>query len=97
MQIINMKLSEIHPYEKNPRFNDGAVEAVANSIKEVGFQQPIVVDKDFVVVVGHTRLKAVEQLGLTEVPMVIAENLRQGYKNIGAAGSVQVRDLLRAS
>ena len=97
MQIINMKLSEIHPYEKNPRFNDGAVEAVANSIKEFGFQQPIVVDKDFVVVVGHTRLKAAEQLGLTEVPMVIAENLRQGYKNIGAAGSVQVRDLLRAS
>ena len=97
MQIINMKLSEIHPYEKNPRFNDGAVEAVANSIKEFGFQQPIVVDKDLVVVVGHTRLKAAEQLGLTEVPMVIAENLRQGYKNIGAAGSVQVRDLLRSS
>ena len=75
MQIINMKLSEIHPYEKNPRFNDGAVEAVANSIKEFGFQQPIVVDKDHIVVVGHTRLKAAEQLGLTEVPVVIAENL----------------------
>ena len=69
MQIINMKFSEIHPYEKNPRFNDGAVEAVANSIKEFGFQQPIVVDKDLVVVVGHTRLKAAEQLGLTEVPV----------------------------
>ena len=75
MQIINMKLSEIHPYEKNPRFNDGAVEAVANSIKEFGFQQPIVVDKNFVVVVGHTRPKAAEQLGLSEVPVVIAENL----------------------
>ena len=75
MQIQMMKLSEIHPYEKNPRFNDGAVEAVANSIKEFGFQQPIVVDKDLVVVVGHTRLKAAEQLGLTEVPVVIAENL----------------------
>lgn len=75
MQIQMMKLSEIHPYEKNPRFNDGAVEAVANSIKEFGFQQPIVVDKDFVVVVGHTRLKAAEQLGLSEVPVVIAENL----------------------
>ena len=75
MQIQMMKLSEIHPYEKNPRFNDGAVEAVANSIKEFGFQQPIVVDKNFVVVVGHTRLKAAEQLGLSEVPVVIAENL----------------------
>ena len=73
MQIQMMKLSEIHPYEKNPRFNDSAVEAVANSIKEFGFQQPIVVDKDLVVVVGHTRLKAAEQLGLTEVPVVIAE------------------------
>ena len=69
MQIINMKFSEIHPYEKNPRFNDGAVEAVANSIKDV-------VDKDLVVVVGHTRLKAAEQLGLTEVPVVIAEKQR---------------------
>ena len=75
MQIINMKFSEIPPYEKNPRYNDDAVETVANSIKEFGFQQPIVVDKDFVVVVGHTRLKAAEQLGLTEVPVVIAENL----------------------
>ena len=75
MQIQMMKLSEIHPYEKNPRFNDSAVEAVANSIKEFGFQQPIVVDKDLVVVIGHTRLKAAKQLGLTEVPVVIADNL----------------------
>ena len=44
MQIKMMPITEIHPYEKNPRFNDGAVEAVANSIKEFGFQQPIVVD-----------------------------------------------------
>ena len=78
MQIQMMKLSEIHPYEKNPRFNDGAVEAVANSIKEFGFLQPIVVDKDFVVVVGHTRLKAAEQLGLTEVPVVIAHGSSGG-------------------
>ena len=78
MQIQMMKLSEIHPYEKNPGFNDGAVEAVANSIKEFGFQQPIVVDKDLVVVVGHTRMKAAEQLGLSEVPVVIAEKQRSG-------------------
>ena len=63
MQIKMMPITEIHPYEKNPRFNDGAL-------------QPIVVDKDFVVVVGHTRLKAAEQLGLTEVPVVIAEKQR---------------------
>ena len=58
MQIQMMKLSVLHPHEKKPRFNDGAVETVANAIKEFGFQQPIVVDKDLVVVVGHTRLKA---------------------------------------
>lgn len=75
MQIQMMKLSDIHPYERNPRLNDGAVEAVANSIREFGFQQPIVVDRNLVVVVGHTRLKAAERLGLPEVPVVIAENL----------------------
>ena len=75
MQIQMMKLSEIHPYEKNPRFNDGAIEAVANSIKEFGFQQPIVIDKDNVVVAGHTRLRGAKKLGLTEVPCIIASDL----------------------
>ena len=75
MNIVNMKITDIHPYEKNPRINDAAVEAVARSIKEFGWQQPIVVDKDMVVIVGHTRLKAAEQLGLTEVPVVVADHL----------------------
>ena len=75
MQIINMKLSEIHPYEKNPRFNDDAVEAVANSIQKFGFRSPIVVDKDHVIVCGHTRLRAAERLGLEEVPVVVAADL----------------------
>lgn len=75
MQIKNMKITDIHPYEKNPRYNDDAVDAVAASIMEFGFQQPIVVDKDFIIIVGHTRVKAAEQLGLTEVPVVVADNL----------------------
>ena len=75
MNIINMKITDIRPYEKNPRHNEDAVEAVARSIKEFGWQQPIVVDKDKVVIVGHTRLKAAEQLGLAEVPVVIADHL----------------------
>jgi len=75
MNIINMKITDIRPYEKNPRHNEDAVEAVARSIKEFGWQQPIVVDKDMVVIVGHTRLKAAEQLGLTEVPVVVADHL----------------------
>ena len=75
MQIINMKVSEIHPYEKNPRFNDGAVDAVAASIKEFGFKNPIIVDKDNVIIAGHTRMLAAQKLGLAEVPVVIAADL----------------------
>ena len=75
MKIINMKLSDIRPYEQNPRFNDDAVDAVAKSIKEFGWQQPIVVDQEHVIIVGHTRLKAAEKLGLTEVPVLVADNL----------------------
>lgn len=55
MDIIEKKLSEIRPYKKNPRLNDGAVEKVAKSIKEFGFKQPIVVDSDGVIIAGHTR------------------------------------------
>ena len=64
MKIIEKNIKDITPYENNPRNNEGAVEKVAESIKEFGFQQPIVVDKDNVVIVGHTRLKAAERLGL---------------------------------
>ena len=75
MNIINMKITDIRPYEKNPRHNEDAVEAVAKSIKEFGWQQPIVVDKDMVIIVGHTRFFSAKQLGLTEVPVVVADNL----------------------
>ena len=75
MQIINMKVSEIHPYEKNPRFNEGAVDAVAASIKEFGFKNPIIVDKDNVIIAGHTRMLAAKKLGLEEVPVVVASDL----------------------
>ncbi len=75
MKITNLKLSDIRPYEQNPRFNDDAVDAVAKSIKEFGWQQPIVVDQEHVIIVGHTRLKAAEKLGLTEVPVLVADNL----------------------
>lgn len=77
MNIINLKINEIKPYEKNPRQNDQAVKAVAESIKQFGFQQPIVVDKNKVIIVGHTRHKAAKKLGLEEVPCVIADNLTE--------------------
>lgn len=67
----------VRPYSGNPRLNTNAVEPVANSIREFGWQQPIVVDRDNVVIAGHTRLLAAKTLGLTEVPVVVAENLTE--------------------
>lgn len=75
MQIQNFSIDAIKPYENNPRINDDAVKAVAESIKQFGWQQPLVVDKDNVLIVGHTRLKAAQQLGLKEVPVLVADNL----------------------
>ena len=77
MQVIYKKLEEISPYEKNPRKNEEAVEYVANSIKEFGFKVPIVIDKNNVIVTGHTRYKAAKKLGLTEVPIIIADDLSE--------------------
>jgi len=68
-------LDRIRPYEGNPRLNENTVESVANSIKEFGFRQPIVVDADGVIIAGHTRFKAAHLLGLAEVPVHVAEGL----------------------
>lgn len=77
MKIIYKNINEIIPYENNPRNNDEAVEYVANSIKEFGFKVPIIIDKDNVIVAGHTRLKAAESLGLKEVPVILADDLSE--------------------
>ena len=77
MQIEIRSIKDIRPYEHNPRNNDSAVDAVAASIREFGWQQPIVVDKDGVIIAGHTRYKAAKKLGMKEVPVVVAENLTE--------------------
>ena len=77
MEIVNKKIDELKPYEKNPRFNDDAVEYVAKSIKEFGFKVPIVLDKNNEIVAGHTRYKASMELGLKEVPCIIADDLTE--------------------
>lgn len=77
MEVRNMNIDDIKPYDNNPRDNDNAVESTANSIKEFGWQQPIVVDKDMVIIVGHTRYKAAKKLGYKEVPVVVASNLNK--------------------
>lgn len=77
MKITNKKITELKPYEDNPRINDHAVEAVANSIKEFGFKVPCVIDKNGVIVAGHTRVKAAKKLGIKTVPCVIADDLTE--------------------
>lgn len=72
MQVVAKSIDDIKPYENNPRDNDDAVDATANSIKQFGWQQPIVVDNDGVIVAGHTRYKAAKKLGLKHVPVVQA-------------------------
>lgn len=75
MKIVEIEISKLKDYENNPRHNEGAVDAVAASIKEYGFKVPVVVDKDYVIVAGHTRRLAAEKLGLDKVPCIVADDL----------------------
>ena len=73
--IVMLPVSALKPYANNPRKNKAAIDKVAASIKEFGFKQPIVVDKDYVIVVGHTRLQAAKKLKMDEVPVIVADEL----------------------
>ena len=75
MEIVNVAVDKLVPYENNPRNNTEAIQYVANSIKEFGFKVPLVIDSDNVVICGHTRLLAAKQLGLKDVPCVVADDL----------------------
>jgi ParB-like chromosome segregation protein Spo0J len=75
LKITYKLVSEIKEYEKNPRKNDGAVDKVAASIKEFGFKNPIIIDKNGIIIAGHTRLKAAKKLGFDKVPTILADDL----------------------
>ena len=77
MNILDLKIEEIKPYENNPRNNDKAVNPVAESIKQFGFKVPIVIDKDNIIVCGHTRYKAAQMLNLETVPCIRADDLTE--------------------
>lgn len=77
MNIIEKRVKDLKPYEKNPRKNDDAVQYVANSIKEFGFRVPIVIDSNNTIVCGHTRWKASKLLNMETVPCVIADDLTE--------------------
>lgn len=77
MVIVYKKVDDLIPYENNPRRNENAVDAVAESIRQFGWQVPVVVDKDNVIAAGHTRILAAKRLGIKEVPCVVAEDLTE--------------------
>lgn len=77
MDVIYMSLKDIHPYPNNPRINDSAIEKVKNSIKEFGFRNPIIIDKNHVIIAGHTRYEASKRLGMEEVPCIIAFDMTE--------------------
>ena len=75
LQIIYKNISELNPYENNPRFNDEAVKYVANSIKEFGFKNPIILDNNNVIICGHTRYKAAKKLKMNTVQCIVCSDL----------------------
>ena len=80
MKLETLKLTDIRPYENNPRKNDDAVNAVAESIRQCTYIAPIVIDEDHVILAGHTRFKALKALGYGEVPCLICEGLSEEQK-----------------
>ena len=77
IKVIEKDINELVPYENNARINDKAVDVVANSIEEFGFKQPIIIDKNNVIVAGHTRTLACKKLGITKVPCIVADDLTE--------------------
>lgn len=80
MELVEISIKDIHPYENNPRKNDGAVDAVAESIKQCSYVSPIIVDENNVILAGHTRLKALKKLGYKKVPVIVKEGLTEDQK-----------------
>ena len=80
MEIVKLKLSQIKPYENNPRRNETAVDAVAESIKQCGYCSPILVDENNVILAGHTRYKALQKLGWKEAEVVVRDGLTDEQK-----------------
>ena len=80
MYLQNLKISDLKPYERNPRKNDQAVDVVAESIKQCGYCAPIVVDENMVILAGHTRWKALQKLKWQEAPVLVLEGKTEEQK-----------------
>ncbi|MEE1302671.1 MAG: ParB N-terminal domain-containing protein, partial [Bacteroidales bacterium] len=77
IKIIEKDIVELIPYENNARINDKAIDIVANSIQEFGFKNPVIIDKNKVIVAGHTRVEACKKLGIDKVPCIVADDLTE--------------------
>lgn len=77
MQIIEKNISDLVPYENNPRRNEDAVQYVKASIQEFGFKVPVIIDKDNVIIAGHTRLLAAKELEMKKIPCILADDLSE--------------------
>ena len=80
MEYVTKKLDEIHPYKNNPRNNEEAVDDVAESIRQCSYISPIIIDENGVILAGHTRYKALRQLGYDEAPVVVVSGLKEDQK-----------------
>ena len=77
MKIIEMDITEVIPYANNPRDNSKAIDAVAASIREFGFKVPVVIDRNNILITGHTRLEAARKLGIQKIPAIRAADLTE--------------------
>ena len=75
LKIEYVDINNIKPYKKNPRKNDEAIPYVMESIKQFGFKNPVILDKDNIIVAGHTRIESAKRLGITEIPCIYADDL----------------------
>lgn len=92
MKVIKKKLSEIHEYEQNPRRNDKAVGAVFESIKKFGFRNPIIINREGVILAGHTRLAALRKSGAEEVECIEIGHLTEGQEKAFRIADNRVAD-----
>ena len=89
INLKEMRVDDLIPYDNNPRKNENAVDAVAESIRRFGFKVPIIADAENVIVAGHTRLKAAQKLGLETVPVILAD--RRPDQGVPACGQQDFR------
>lgn len=79
-EVIDVEIDKLKEYTNNPRRNEKAVKPVANSLKKFGFLNPIIVDKDMVILAGHTRLKAAKEDGLKTVPVIVVDDMTEAQE-----------------